>query len=89
MVSTHEGKSPRSLILPESFSIVNKTSSDDRLMKRRKREQVIQKFPHRCPYCDQTVSYEKMNLKSGENEIECPKCKRKYIKVVIDSALES
>lgn len=50
----------------------------------KKKEQVIQKFPHRCPYCDQIVSYEKMDLKSGENEIKCPWCNRKYIKVVLD-----
>ena len=45
-------------------------------------EQVVQKFPYRCPYCDQIVSYEKYDLKLGENEIECPSCKKKYIKVV-------
>jgi rubrerythrin len=45
-------------------------------------EQVIQKFPHRCPYCDQPISYEEYNLKAGENKIQCPSCKKVYIKVV-------
>ena len=49
-------------------------------------EQVVQKFPYRCPYCDQIVSYEKDDLKLGENEIECPSCKKKYIKVDSDSS---
>jgi hypothetical protein len=48
-------------------------------------EQVIQKFPHRCPYCDEVVSYDAFNLRAGENEIECPSCKRVYIKVISDS----
>jgi hypothetical protein len=47
-------------------------------------EQVIQKFPRRCPYCDQPISYEKYDLKVGENEIQCPSCKKIYIKVVSD-----
>jgi rubrerythrin len=46
------------------------------------KEQVIQKFPYRCPYCDQSVSYENYILKVGENEIQCPSCKRIYIKVI-------
>jgi len=48
-------------------------------------ERVIQKFPYRCPYCDQLISYEKYDLKVGENEIECPSCKKIYIKVVSDA----
>jgi len=48
-------------------------------------EQVIQKFPQRCPYCDQPVFYEKFDLKVGENEIQCPSCKKIYIKVVSDA----
>ncbi len=47
-------------------------------------EQVVQEFPYRCPYCNQEVSYEKVDLKVGENEIECPSCKKEYIKVVSD-----
>jgi transposase-like protein len=47
-------------------------------------EQVIQKFHYRCPYCDQPISYEKDNLKAGENEIRCPSCHKIYIKVVLD-----
>jgi rubrerythrin len=51
-------------------------------MKKKFEEQVIQEFSHRCPYCDQPVSYDGIELKRGENEIECPSCKRIYIKVV-------
>jgi DNA-directed RNA polymerase subunit RPC12/RpoP len=51
-------------------------------MKKKFEEQVIQKFSHRCPYCDQPISYDEIDLKSGENEIECPSCKRIFIKVV-------
>jgi transposase-like protein len=47
-------------------------------------EQVIQKFSYRCPHCDQPISYEKYNLKVGENEIQCPSCHKIYIKVVLD-----
>ena len=47
-------------------------------------EQLVQKFPYRCPYCDKVISYEKVNLKVGENEIKCPSCKEVYIKVVLD-----
>jgi len=48
-------------------------------------ERVVQKYSHRCPYCEKVVSYEKFDLKSGENVIECPSCKREYIKVVSSS----
>jgi len=54
-------------------------------MKRKLGEQVVQEFPHRCPYCEQTITYDQLNLKIGENEIQCPSCKKKYIKVVADS----
>jgi len=47
-------------------------------------EQVIQKFSHRCPYCDRPVSYDQLDLKRGENRIQCPSCKKIYIKVVSD-----
>jgi rubrerythrin len=47
-------------------------------------EQMIQKFSYRCPYCDQPISYENYDLKVGENEIQCPSCKKIYIKVVSD-----
>lgn len=47
-------------------------------------EQVIQKFPYRCPYCDQLVSYDRFDLRIGENRIECPTCHQTYIKVVSD-----
>ncbi len=57
-------------------------------MKSKLEEQVIQKFPHRCPYCDQPISYDQFDLQKGENEIQCPSCKRVYIKVVSNSLEE-
>ena len=48
-------------------------------------EQLVQKFSHRCPYCDQPISYDRFDLKAGENVIECFSCKRTYIKVVSNS----
>lgn len=45
-------------------------------------EFVIQKFPNRCPYCEEPISYDSIHLKIGDNEVECPFCKRKFIKVV-------
>ena len=48
-------------------------------------EQITQKFPHRCPYCDQPISYDQFDLKKGENRIECPSCRKSYIKVISDS----
>jgi hypothetical protein len=53
-------------------------------MKSKLEEQVVQKFPHRCPYCDQPISYDQFDLRDGENEIQCPSCKKRYIKVVGD-----
>ena len=47
-------------------------------------EQMIQSFSHRCPYCDQPVSYDHVALKEGENSIQCPSCNRIFIKVVSD-----
>ena len=44
-------------------------------------DQVIQKLPHRCPYCEQPISYEKYHLKKGENEIKCPSCNKIFIKI--------
>jgi len=54
-------------------------------MKKELEEQVVQKFPHRCPYCDQPISYDQFDLKKGENRVQCPFCKKTYIKVVSDS----
>ncbi len=48
-------------------------------------EQLVQKFPYCCPYCDQPISYDQFDLKVGENEIQCFSCKKTYIKVVSDS----
>ena len=45
-------------------------------------EQLVQKFSYHCPYCDRPVSYDQFDLKTGENEIQCPSCKKTYIKVV-------
>jgi uncharacterized C2H2 Zn-finger protein len=53
-------------------------------MKKKLEEQVIQKFPYRCPYCDQPISYDQFDLRDGENEIRCPSCNKIYIKVVGD-----
>ena len=50
-----------------------------RIVRNELEEQIVQKFFHRCPYCDQTISYDEIELKSGENEIECPSCKKIYI----------
>jgi hypothetical protein len=50
--------------------------------KKRFDEQVIQEFSHRCPYCEQPISYEDLHLQPGENEIICPSCNRTYIKIV-------
>jgi len=43
---------------------------------------VIQRFPYRCPYCDEPISYDSFNLRIGENEIQCPLCRRKFIKII-------
>lgn len=45
-------------------------------------ETVVQKFPYRCPYCDQPIRYEEFDLEEGENLIRCPSCGQTYIKVV-------
>ena len=49
-------------------------------------EQVVQEFSHCCPYCDEPVSYEQLDLKMGENKIKCPSCKKIYIKVVLGNS---
>jgi len=54
-------------------------------MEKRCDEQVVQRFRHRCPYCDQPITYEHLDLKTGENPIRCPSCHRTFIKVVSDS----
>jgi transcription elongation factor Elf1 len=45
-------------------------------------EQLVQEFSYRCPYCDQPVSYNQLELKAGENEVQCFSCKKTYTKVV-------
>jgi DNA-directed RNA polymerase subunit RPC12/RpoP len=57
-------------------------------MRRKLEEQIVQKLPYRCPYCDHPVSYDQFNLNLGENEIQCPSCKRTYIKLVAPSLTE-
>jgi len=52
------------------------------------KEFVIQVLPHRCPYCDQIISYGEIELKMGENPIECPSCRKTFIRIVSDSLLE-
>ena len=54
-------------------------------VRKRLEEQIVQTFAYGCPYCDQPISYDQFTLKVGENEITCPSCKKKYIKVVSDS----
>jgi transposase-like protein len=51
-------------------------------MKKKLEEQIVQKLPYRCPYCEQPISYDQFNLKVGENEVKCPSCQRTYIKLV-------
>jgi DNA-directed RNA polymerase subunit RPC12/RpoP len=34
-------------------------------MKKKLEEQVIQKFPHRCPYCDHAISYDQFDTFDG------------------------
>jgi DNA-directed RNA polymerase subunit RPC12/RpoP len=53
-------------------------------MKKKSEEQIVQKLPYRCPYCDKPVSYDQIDLRMGENEVKCPSCKRTYIKIVPD-----
>jgi hypothetical protein len=48
-------------------------------------EQLVQKLPYRCPYCDRPVSYDQFDLEIGENEIQCLSCKKTYIKVISDA----
>lgn len=53
-------------------------------MKGKLKEQVIQKFSYRCPYCDHPITYNDLHLTPGENEVKCPSCKKTYIKIVQD-----
>jgi len=48
-------------------------------------EKVVQKFSHRCPYCEKPLSYDQFDLKRGENVIQCPSCNFTFIKIVSDS----
>jgi hypothetical protein len=57
-------------------------------MKKKFAEQVVQKLPYRCPYCDHPITYDDLRLKPGENEIMCLSCKRTYIKIVPDSSVK-
>jgi transposase-like protein len=58
-------------------------------MRHKSEEQIIQKLPYRCPYCEQPISYDQFNLKVGENEVKCPSCQRTYIKLVAPLLTES
>ena len=85
------------LILRDSFIIVIEIAGleapdagfgmirKNRHQKKEFGEQLVQKFPHRCPYCDQPISYDLFDLKEGENVIQCRSCKKTYIKVVSNS----
>jgi Zn finger protein HypA/HybF involved in hydrogenase expression len=48
----------------------------------------VQKFEHRCPYCDQIIAYERFELKAGDNPIQCPSCQKTFIKIVSEPAME-
>lgn len=45
-------------------------------------EILIHSWPHRCPYCDEVISYEGFPLAEGENPIVCPSCQKTFIKIV-------
>ena len=57
-------------------------------MKGKLKDQIIQKFSYLCPYCDHPITYNDLQLKPGENEVKCPSCKKKYVKVVAPSFTE-
>ena len=46
------------------------------------KEEVLQRFPYRCPYCDQPVAYDSFELKEGENLIQCPSCLKTYVRIL-------
>ena len=46
------------------------------------KEEVVQRFPYRCPYCDQPVSYDSFDLREGENRIQCPSCLKTYVRIL-------
>jgi hypothetical protein len=54
-------------------------------MKKKLEGEIIQEFPYRCPYCDEPISYDQFDLGTGENKVQCPSCKKIYIKVVSNS----
>ena len=45
-------------------------------------ETVVQQWVHRCPYCEEPISYDQIPLAPGENRISCPSCKKVFIKIV-------
>ena len=57
-------------------------------MKKKFEEQIIQKLPYRCPYCEHPVTYDDLPLKPGENKVKCSSCKRIYIKIVPGSPIQ-
>lgn len=44
-------------------------------------EFVVQKLEPRCPYCDQVVSYDHVDLRAEENPITCPSCQKVFLKI--------
>jgi hypothetical protein len=54
----------------------------ERKMKKESKEIVVQALPHRCPYCDQIISYDQFDLKAGENPVQCPSCQKTFIRIV-------
>jgi hypothetical protein len=67
----------------------NRTKKEGRdPMDSRSKEILIQSWPHRCPYCDEVISYDAYSLDEGENRIVCPSCEKAFIKIVSDTAGE-
>jgi len=44
-------------------------------------EILVQSFPYRCPYCNNEIIYDPEKLTEGENEITCPICNKKFIRI--------
>jgi len=48
-------------------------------------EFVVQQLEPRCPYCDQPISYDRVDLRAGENPITCPSCQKVFFKIISPS----
>jgi len=45
-------------------------------------EFIVQKLESRCPYCDHPISYDRVDLKAGENPITCFSCQKVFFKII-------